>query len=207
MNTALIVDNHPLVRAAVRGILKRENLQIIAETGDGASAIDLVREHVPDLLILELELPLLDGLTVMERLRKDNLKTKVIIFTSLSHESYLRRCKDSGVSAFILKNEEIQELKRAVSETLQGRTYFPGDTRGLYRCDISAREGELVKNLSNRELTILKYLAMGKSNKEISALLFISNKTVSTYKFRIYEKINTNNIVDLSKFAIRNHLT
>lgn len=206
MLKAMIVDDHPFVRSAVKEVLKQESFEVIAQADNGADAVQLVKTHVPDLIILDISLPGFDGLEVMNRIRNFALHTKVIVLTSFSANLYCRRCMNQGASGFVNKQSDLRELNNAIRAVSAGYTYFPDFSSSSVHKDDHCDDQHLIDRLSDRELNILQLLAQGANNKLISQDLHISCKTVSTYKMRLIEKLNVSSLVALADFARRNNL-
>ncbi|MBW1250627.1 response regulator transcription factor [Pseudomonas tolaasii] len=207
MHKAVVVDDHPFIRSTVKMILKQENFEIVAEADNGADAVQLVREHLPELLVLDIAMPKLDGLDALGRIADLGLPVKVLVLTSQSAEFFSMRCMKAGAAGYVSKGDDLSELIRAVKTIMSGYTFFPNLTViSVRRNDIEATERALIQSLSDRELTILQQLAKGLSNKQIGDSMLLSNKTISTYKARLIEKLNVTSLVHLSEFAKRNQL-
>ena len=203
MRKALIVDDHPFIRRIVRLVLENANFQIAAETDNGATALDLAREHLPHLIVLDLSMPKLDGLEVLKRLHILGLPIKVLVLTSKGSAFFADRCIRAGAIGFIEKTEDVDALTKAINVVMSGRVY-------LNDCDVELSpeytDQQLIKTLSDRELRTLQYLVSGFSNKKISQIMLLSEKTVSTYKTRVLQKLNIKSVVYLAEFAKRNNL-
>ncbi len=207
MRKALVVDDHPIVRATVKMVLKQENFEVVAEAGDGADAVQQARLIAPDLVVLDISMPKLDGLEVIRRIVDLNLSARILVLTSLEPGLYLKRCMTAGAAGFISKIDDLDDLQRAVKVLMSGYTYFPNLSIGsVRRSDIEMNEVRVIESLSDRELVILKHLAQGRSNKEIGDLILLSNKTISTYKTRLLERFEVTSVVSLSEVAKRNNI-
>ncbi|MCG8291444.1 response regulator transcription factor [Pseudomonas entomophila] len=207
MRSVLIVDDHPFIRSAARMLLQQEQFEIVGETDNGADALQLARTHVPDLIVLDISLPKMDGLEVLNRIAELRLQSKVLVLTSRPAASYAMRCMKGGAAGYVSKAEDMNEMVKAIRAIMSGYTFFPNlAASSVRRSDMDATEQELIRRLSDRELGILQKLATGFSNNEIAELMHISNKTVSTYKKRIIEKLNVQSLVYLAEFAKRNDL-
>ena len=207
MRTALIVDDHPFIRSTVNMILKDQHFNVVAEADNGSDAVQLAREHKPDLVLLDISMPKLDGLEVLNRLYDLGPAVKVIVLTSLSPTFYSMRCMKAGAVAYVSKTHGLNELVRAINAVMSGHTFFPlliADS--VRRSDGWASELELIQRLSERELSIFQQLAKGMSNKQIGEEMLLSNKTISTYKARLIEKLNVSSLVHLADLAKRNEL-
>lgn len=206
MKNVVIVDDHPLIRMAVRMMLEKEGYSVVAECETGADCIQAVRTLRPDLVILDLSIPNLDGFSVISRLKAAGLPVKILVLTS-SDSNYAIRCLQAGASGFIGKDDNLDELLGAVKAVLSGYTYFPQAALNMLQENVQttiSEEGSLIASLTDREITILKLLAQGMSNQKIASTLMISHKTVSTYKVGLMRKLGVTNLVALVKLAERN---
>ncbi|HCE6302322.1 TPA: response regulator transcription factor [Pseudomonas aeruginosa] len=206
MSRILIVDDHPVIRMAMKILLEAEGHQIVGDTDNGVDAISLGRELKPDLVILDIGIPRLDGLEVISRLMVLALPLKILVLTGQSASLFALRSMQAGAAGFVCKQGGLAELVTAVNAVASGYSYFPSSAmrpvqQGAYSDDV-----ELLGRLSDREVSVLQYLSQGYSNKQISEQMFISNKTVSTYKARLLLKLNAGSLVDLIEFAKRNTL-
>lgn len=207
MIKALIVDDHSFIRASVKMLLKAEQIEVVAEADNGVEALHLARIHVPNLVVLDISMPLLDGMEVISRLCALNLPIKILVLTSLEAAFYTQRCMMIGASGYVSKSSNLDELVRAVKVIMNGYSYFPVLASSSVRLvDNQMSEHQLIQQLSNRELAILQQLARGFTNKEIGDAMLLSNKTVSTYKTRLIEKLKVKSVVYLADFAKRNNL-
>ncbi|MGE8499504.1 MAG: response regulator [Pseudomonas sp.] len=207
MSTAMIVDDHPLIRMAVRMALQEERYDVIAECGDGVEAMQSIRQQVPDLILLDIGMPKLDGLAVIRRVRTLGYSCKILVLTSQSAQCYSARCMKAGANGFLSKTDGATELRQALRAVMSGFIYFPClSGQPLAGGESSTTEQALIERLSNRELAILQHLARGYSNKEIGDLMLLSNKTISTYKTRLIDKLQIKSVVNLAEFAKRNSL-
>ncbi|NMX63120.1 response regulator transcription factor [Pseudomonas sp. WS 5111] len=207
MLKALVVDDHSFVRASVKLLVGAEQFEIVAEAANGVEAVRLAREHVPDLILLDIAMPLLDGLEVIGRISALGLPCKILVLTSMEASFYAMRCMKAGASGYVSKTGSLEELTRAIKAIKDGYSYFPLLSNSSVRAgDNQVSESDLIGQLSDRELTILQQLARGFSNKEIGDSMLLSNKTISTYKTRLIEKLNVKSVVYLAEFAKRNNL-
>ncbi|KQB52242.1 LuxR family transcriptional regulator [Pseudomonas endophytica] len=207
MRKALIVDDHPFIRRIVRLILEKANFQIAGETDNGATALDLARSHVPHLIVLDLSMPKLDGLEVLKRLSILGLPIKVLVLTSKGSTFFADRCIRAGAIGFIEKTEDVDALSNAINHVMSGRIYLNDSEADVSSSDEDNKSDlQLIETLSDREFLTLQYLVSGLSNKKISEVMLLSEKTVSTYKTRLLNKLNIKSVVYLADFAKRNNL-
>lgn len=207
MYKALVVDDHPVVRLAVGMLLQRGDIEVVGETGNGLDAVQLAKSLRPDIVILDISIPKLDGLEVISRLRLMDFHVKVLVLTSQSAASFSARCREAGASGFITKTEELSDLLDAIKAIRAGYTYFPHDPL-ISRPANSRQQNEVAQlaSLSDREMMVLIYLAKGWTNMQIADELMLSNKTISTYKTRLLHKLQATTLVDLIELAKRHAL-
>ncbi|HEK1692293.1 LuxR family transcriptional regulator [Pseudomonas putida] len=205
MHSVFIVDDHPVIRLAVRMLLENQNYKVVGESDNGVDAMQMIRETLPDLVILDISIPKLDGLEVLSRFQTMALPLKVLILTAQSPALFAVRCMHSGAAGYVCKQEDLSELLSAIKAVLAGYNYFPSQAihAGHETADTDLR---LFRQVNDRELMVLQLFAQGRSNKEIAKGMFLSNKTVSTYKKRLMQKLQVDTLVDLIEMAKRNAL-
>lgn len=205
MTTILIVDDHPAMRLALRTQLAQLlGVKRMYEADNGQTAIDAVRQFRPDLVILDLDIPRMSGLDAVPRMRVLHPAVRVLVLTAQDPIPFAARAFQAGAQGFVSKTQELDAIVRCVESVLGGFTVFPNCSPRE-----TPREGQIVsdteglRKLTDKEMEILRMLARGMSNKSIGKSLFISNKTVSSYKTRIMDKLGAESLVDLVDFARR----
>jgi two-component system response regulator EvgA len=208
MYNALIVDDHPVVRMAIEILLNRNEINVIGKAANGADAVQMAKTLNPDLIILDIAIPVLNGLEVISRIRTFGSESKILVLTSQAATSIAARCRLAGASGFVEKTEDMNELLDAIRAIRAGYTYFPAEppSNGLMKTVSVVDEAERLTSLSNREMMVLIYLAKGFSNLEIGEMMTLSNKTISTYKSRLLMKLGMKTLVDLIGLAHRHKL-
>ncbi|MBM3106920.1 response regulator transcription factor [Pseudomonas sp. P66] len=207
MHSVFIIDDHPVIRLAVRMLLENEGYNVVGESDNGVDAMQMVRECPPDLIILDISIPRLDGLEVLSRFHTMAIPLKILVLTAQSPALFAVRCMHSGAAGYVCKQEDLSELLSAIKAVLSGYNYFPSQainnlrTQGGECCEL-----DLFKQVNDRELMVLQLFAQGRSNKEIAQGMFLSNKTVSTYKKRLMQKLRAKSLVELIEMAKRNAL-
>jgi two-component system response regulator EvgA len=187
--------------------LRMDNLEVVGQADNGIDAVILTRERKPDVVILDLLLPGLDGLEVISRIKMMQSPAKVVVLTSQLTENFSLRCMKAGASGFVSKTEDLKILSKAVMAVLAGYTYFPDVAlSSVNRRELEVDEAQVLGSLTNRELIILQHLARGLSNKAIGEAMLLSNKTISTYKTRLIEKLKVGSVIDMADIARRNGL-
>jgi len=181
----LVADDHPVVRHGVIANLKPQpDMIVVAEAGNGVEALALIKEHLPDVVMLDLRMPQMDGLDVIAQVRASNVQSKVIIMTTFDSEADVHRSMKAGARGYLLKDSSHEEILDAIRRVSTGETYLPA------RIVQKVAEGMRKPELSPREIEVLQCLAAGKSNKEIGAQLFIAEGTVKTHLRSLLEKLD-----------------
>lgn len=207
MYKALIVDDHPFIRASVKALLKHEGFSSIIEARSGTEGLQMAKNFIPDLIILDICMPGLDGIEVILRLREQRIPSRVLVLTSQPAEYFSTRCQKAGAKGYVCKSDRLVELSKAVGAVMTGYNYFPDVELGtVYQGDRTASEAELIARLTDREMMILQQLARGLRNHEVADLLMLSSKTISTYKLRLMHKLKVGTLVDLADLAKRHQL-
>ncbi|EMH7374693.1 fimbria biosynthesis transcriptional regulator FimZ [Enterobacter hormaechei] len=205
--SVIIMDEHPIVRMSIEVLLqKNKNIQVKLKSGDSHEVLDCIRNHPIDLVILDIEMTGTDGFVLLKRIRNLNKDIKVLFLSSKSEAFYAGRAIRAGANGFVSKRKDLGEIYNAVEMILTGYSFFPSETLSFIN-HLGSRTGAAVDMpLSNREVTVLRYLANGLSNKEIADQLLLSNKTISAHKSNIFSKLGVQSIVELIDYAKANEL-
>jgi len=180
----LVADDHPMVRhGVVANVKPQSDLTVVAEAGDGVEALGLIKEHLPDVVLLDLRMPLMDGLDVLAEVNGSKMPSKVIVMTTSESEEDVHRAMKAGARGYLLKDSTQEEILDAIRRVSLGETYLPA------RIVQKVAEGMRKPELSPRELEVLQCVAEGKSNKEIGVQLFIAEGTVKTHVKNLLEKL------------------
>ena len=209
MIRVLLADDHSIVRAGLcRIVAESGDMTVVAEAADGKAAILQARKVAPDVAVIDISMPEFDGLEVTARLLDEIPDLPVIILTMHEEEQYVVRAIEAGAKGYITKKSAPEQLVKAIRKVLAGQRYLsPEATESLALCVARGAKGQSpLDSLSNRELQVLRQLALGNTNREIAAAYNISIKTVDTYRLRLLKKLNLRNNADISRFAIQNHL-
>jgi DNA-binding NarL/FixJ family response regulator len=207
--TIFLADDHTIVRQGLAKLLEAEpDLRVIGEAQNGREAVKKVQGLKPDLVIMDIAMPLLNGIEATRQIKKFSPQTKIIILSMHSHDRYISELISIGASGYLLKDSTGGEIVKAISAAMKGGVYLsPSISRRVIEDYLtlkkkSSRE-DLYTILSNREREVFQMIAEGHSTKEISGILFISPSTVKTHRSNIMEKLQINNISQLIQFAIR----
>ncbi|MCL8009027.1 response regulator transcription factor [Gelidibacter japonicus] len=199
MIKVLVVDYHPIVREGLKLLFESDpDIEVVGTVGTGIEIFEFIRRYPVDVIISEIDLPELNGITALRAIKKEHEKVKVIMFSYHPEEIYAISTIKAGASAYILKTVDTQTIREAIIKVHNGEIYLSANMeKHLHFNDTRNSKSKLYKRLSTREVEVLKLLSTGKKNKEIALELDINEKTVSTYKARLFKKLNVTNLVDL----------
>ncbi|ELS4713008.1 response regulator transcription factor [Salmonella enterica] len=193
--SALIVDDHPSVRLALRYTLEKLGFDDVDESDDGINAVQRIKSKKYHIVILDIGIPGMDGTAVIKAVRVAEINTRILVYTSQPLELYVSRSKRAGASGFVSKNDPMDNVAAAIKAICSGYSFFPN-----MPFHASGKNSQIDK-LSNRELDVLRKIAAGLPNNEIANRMCLSNKTISTYKTRIMQKLGATNLVELITIA------
>jgi len=205
----LLADDHSIVRAGLRRIVEESgDMEVIAEAADGRQALTLVEQTAPDVAVVDISMPGLDGLEVISRLQEQNPQLPILVLTMHEEGQYVVRAIQAGAMGYITKQAAPEQLVKAIRKVHAGNRYLTDEAAEALALRIAkGSNGQSpLESLSMRELQVLRRLAMGHTNREIARAYHISIKTVDTYRARLLKKLDLRNNADLSRFAIQNHL-
>ena len=205
----LLADDHSIVRDGLRRIVEESGgIEVVAETADGRKAIALAREHQPDVAVIDISMPGLDGLEVTSQLAHYLPTLPVLILTMHEEDQYVVRAIRAGAKGYITKQSAPEQLVNAIRRLKEGGRYLTDAAAESLALRVAkgARAASPLDSLSQRELQVLRRLAMGHTNREIASAYGISIKTVDTYRFRLLKKLGLRNNAELSRFAIQNNM-
>ena len=206
-----LADDHKILRESLVILLsQKENIEVVGAAGDGQEAYRRILELKPDIAVLDISIPQLNGLDLAEKLRVELPQVKVVILTMHKSGEFVSKALCAGVRGYVLKDNALEELIECIELVYTNKIYLSQDITGIVVEGFvrNSRDGaESGENaISSREREILQLLAEGKSNKDISDLLNLSIKTVETHRSNIMRKLGFHNITDLVLYAVRNHL-
>ena len=209
MIRVLLADDHRIVREGLRRIIEDDGeMEVVAEAADGREALRLCLEAKPDVAVVDISMPGLDGLEVISRLKAERPELPVLVLTMHEEEQYVIRSVSAGAMGYITKRSAPEQLVGAIRQIYEGRRYLSPEAAESLALHVARGEGPQspLESLSNRELQVLRALALGQTNREIADNYALSVKTVDTYRFRLLKKLNLRNNADISRFAIQHGL-
>jgi two-component system invasion response regulator UvrY len=205
----LLADDHIIVRGGLRRILEESgDMEVVAEAAEGREALQQIHQTKPDVAVVDISMPGLDGLEVISQARHYYPKLPILILTMHEEEQYVVRAIAAGANGYITKRSAPEQLVKAIRKVYAGGRYL-SDTAAESLAQHMAggkRHQSSLDMLSNREIQVLRHLALGRTVKEIAAAYNLSPNTVHTYRLRLLKKLNLRNNSELSRFAIQNRL-
>lgn len=204
----LLADDHQLVRKGFRALLDElDFVEIVGEAANGKEVITLLRGGArPDVILLDYEMPVMNGLEATEQIRRDFFGAKVIMLTMLQSKELVQEAVEKGVSGFLFKNASLEEFSDAIRRVARGETYFASEVALTLLKPAQNPDAPLIAQLTEREIEILRLVAKGFSSTEIGQQLFISPRTVDTHRNNIIQKLGVQGIAGLTQFALKNKL-
>ena len=208
----VVVDDHAMMRAGLRMLINSQSdMEVVGEADDGRGAIEQAMALRPDVLLLDLSMPGLGGIVAVERVRKESAKTKILILTMHEDPEYLRQALEAGASGYLVKRAADTELLAAIRAVRRGEGYIYSSLTGAllsmaFEKGKKREETDRHADLSKREIEVLRLLALGHTNQQIADRLFLSVKTIETYRARITEKLQLPTRAELVRYAIQHGL-
>lgn len=205
----MIADDHVLVREGIRRLLEFDgDIEIIAEADNGVKCLDILNSVLPEVLLLDINMPQMDGIETLLEIRSRKIPVKVLILTVHNESNYLVKAVDIGIDGYLLKNSSSEELKKAIRSVLNGESYIQPELIPELNSQLIRKNDhkEKIDSLTKRELEVLILLAHGFFNKEIAEKMGISERTVKNHISSIFRKIDVSDRTQAAVFAIKNDL-
>ncbi len=203
----VIADDHAMVREGLKCLLELDDLyEVVGVASDGYECLDVINKTNPDIIILDINMPKLDGLQTLKIMRQEKIQNKVIIVTINDDVDYLIQALDYECNGYVLKNSEFDILKEAINAVVSGDTFIEPRLMNLLNSNLAKRDikKSMIDALTKRELEILKLVSKGMLNKEIASQLNISERTVKNHISNIFKKIDVSDRTQAAVFAIKN---
>ena len=202
----VLADDHVLVRQGLKSLIEREHFQVLAEASDGQDAVRLIEAHHPDIAILDISMPVLNGIDAARGLSRSAPKTKVILLTQHEEEQYIHEALEAGVKGYVLKSQVANDLIQAIRQVCRGEFYLsPGISRAVMEA-YRNKSDRPADPLTVRERQVLQLIAEGKSTKDTASVLGISVKTAESHRMRLMQKLNIHETASLVRYAVRRGL-
>ncbi len=199
----VLADDHILVRQGLKSLLEREKIQVIAEASDGQEAVALAEAHHPDIAVIDISMPILNGIDAVRELGRSCPKTKAILLTQHEEDQYIREALQAGVKGYVLKNQVASDLVHAIQQVSRGQFYLsPGVSRAVIEA-YRTKSDSPADPLTARERQVLQLIAEGKSTRDAASLLGISVKTAESHRMRLMQKLDIHETASLVRYAVR----
>jgi len=199
----VLADDHVLIRQSLKSLLEREGHQVVGEASDGQEAVRRVSSLQPDIVVMDISMPIVNGLNAAREVSSTFPKTKTILLTQHDEDQYVSEAIEAGVKGYVLKSQVANDLLEAIRQVVRGQVYLsPGVSRAVMEAYRS--KSELRKDpLTLRERQVLQLIAEGKSTKEIALLLGVSAKTAESHRTRLMQKLDIHEVASLVRYAVR----
>jgi len=206
MPTILLVDDHSVVRQGIRILLERESFDIVAEAADGVEAVRLAEKHQPDIAIVDLSMPVMNGITAIGEIKKVSPRTKFVLLTMHTDEHHVLQALHAGVKACVTKTQAVEHLIVAIREVLAGGVYLSPSVSGAVVQAYLTKSDAAYDPLTDRERQVLQLVAEGNTTKEIAAIIGVTAKTAETHRVKVMDKLDIHSTAGLVRYAIRRGL-
>jgi DNA-binding NarL/FixJ family response regulator len=203
IQTVMLADDHPMFRQGLKALLEREGFEVVAEAADGHEAVRLARQLNPSIAVLDIGMPLLNGIDAARDIHKQASDTEVVLLTMYEEEAYVLEALRAGIRGYVLKAQAASDLVGAIREVQRGAVYLsPGISKTVV--DAYVGKSELPPDpLTDRERQVLQLVAEGKTTKEVAEVLGLSVKTADSHRTRIMQKLEIHETASLVRYAIR----
>jgi DNA-binding NarL/FixJ family response regulator len=206
----LIADDHEIVRQGLKLLLQNEDCEVVAEYSTGREAVEGAKQVRPDVAILDISMPDLNGVEATQQITKQVPDTKVVVLTMHDSEELARKVLEAGARGYVLKSDAARDLANAVKSVFRGKPFFSGKINEMllrgYLDGSRQSAGPAIPELTPREREVVQLLAEGKSSKEVASILGTSPATVETQRAKIMQKLDLHSVTDLVRYAIRNNI-
>ena len=205
----MLADDHSMIREGLKQLLELEGeFEVVEEASDGGDCIEKLQIIKPDILLLDLNLPVMNGLEVLQKIRDMKSELKILLLTVHNEVEYLLKAVDIGANGYLLKDSESSELKKAIISVVNGEDYIQPSLIPILNAKMidRSKDTEKLEKLTNREIQVLKLLSIGKLNRQIAEELEISERTVKNHVSNIFKKIDVKDRTQAAVFTIRNNL-
>ncbi len=202
----VIADDHHLIRQGLRQLLSKErDFQVVAEAADGREAVDAVIRLLPDVVVMDIEMPGMSGIEATDRVRRSHSGTQVVMLSVYSDPTLVNKALENGARGYVLKQSVSEELVEAIRTVYRGMTYWSGDVE-LLKVDSGKLSPVALPTLTSREHEILRHIATGQTNPQIAKMLSISVKTVENHRVNLMAKLDAHSLPELIRSAIKQNL-
>lgn len=202
----VLADDHILVRQSLKSLLEREGFKVVAEASDGQEALRQVQSHQPDIAVIDISMPVLNGLDAAREILRLAPKTKTILLTQHDEDEYISEALEAGMNGYVLKSQAAGDLIQAIQQVCRGQVYLsPGVSTAVVQA-FRSKAKKPTDPLTTRERQVLQLIAEGKSTKDVASMLGISVKTAESHRTRLMSKLDIHETASLVRYAVRRGL-
>lgn len=202
----VLADDHSVVRQGIRMMLERESFEIVGEAGDGLEAVRLAEKHQPDIAVLDLSMPVMNGITAVGQILKVSPRTKIVLLTMYTDEHHILDALRAGVKACVTKTQAVEHLIAAIREVCAGGVYLSPSVSGAVVQAYLTKSETPYDPLTDRERQVLQLVAEGNTTKEIALVMGVAAKTAETHRVKVMDKLDIHSTAGLVRYAIRRGL-
>ena len=203
----IIVEDHTIFREGMKRVISEiDDLELVGEAENGAVFLQLLKKIEPDIVLMDIQMPVMDGIEATEKALKIYPSLKILVLSMFGEEEYVYSMVDRGVSGFILKTSGLMDFERAIKKILEGQQYYSEEIMGILVKKFRSYDSPDQLVLSEKEKEVLRLLCKGLSNTEIADKLFLSVRTVEGYRNKLLQKTGSSNVLNLVIFAVKNKL-
>jgi DNA-binding NarL/FixJ family response regulator len=203
----MIVEDHAIFREGLKRIITEiEEAELVGEAENGSVFLDLLRKEIPDIVLMDIQMPVMDGMEATETALKKYPSLKILIISMFGEEEFVYSMVEKGIHGFILKTADVPDFKRAIRKVLAGQQFYSEEIMGLLVKKVRQIDSPEVLTFSEKEKDVLRLLCKGSSNSEIAQKLFLSVRTVEGYRNKLLQKTGSTNVLNLMIYALRNKL-
>lgn len=203
---AILADDHALVRQGIKSLLEREGLQVLAEASDGQEAVRLAEKLAPDVMVMDIGMPTLNGMDAAREIGRCCPKIKAILLTQHDEDQYVSEALSAGVKGYVLKSQVASDLILAIQQVLRGQVYLSPGISAAVITAINSKSQRPADPLTARERQVLQLIAEGKSTKDVASLLGVSVKTAESHRSRLMQKLDIHETASLVRYAVKRGL-
>jgi DNA-binding NarL/FixJ family response regulator len=203
---AVLADDHVLVRQGIKSLLEREGMQVLAEAGDGRDAVRLAETLSPDIVVIDIGMPLLNGMDAAREIVRSCPKTKPILLTQHDEDQYVSEALSAGVKGYVLKSQVASDLILAIQQVLRGHVYLSPGISSAVMAAYHSKADQPSDPLTASERQVLQLIAEGKSTKDVASLLGVSVKTAESHRSRLMQKLDIHETATLVRYAVKRGL-
>jgi len=203
----IIVEDHAIFREGLKRIIDEiDDMELVAEAPNGAVFLEILRKVSPDLVLMDIQMPVMDGIEATEKALKMDPSLKILVLSMFGEEEYVYSMVDKGITGFLLKNSDVSDFKKAIIRVSEGQQFYSEDIMSLLVKKVRGYDTVDKIVLTEKETEVLRLLCKGLSNSEIADKLFLSIRTVEGYRNKLLQKTNSANVLKLVIFALKNKL-